>query len=153
MIEVFVNKTVEVVEVVVQNNQNIDCNITNNQSIIDVVLSELGSKGDTGNQGIKGDKGDTGSQGIQGEVGTQGPIGLTGPQGIQGIKGDTGNQGEIGLTGAQGIQGIQGIQGVKGDDGNTNVFIQQADPALAQNYVWHQIDGSGNLITTWINTI
>ena len=68
MIEVFINKTVEVVEVVVQNNQNIDCNITNNQSIIDVVVSELGSKGDTGNQGIKGDKGDTGNQGEDGNT-------------------------------------------------------------------------------------
>jgi hypothetical protein len=132
MIEVFVNKTVEVVEVVVQNNQNIDCNITNNQSIIDVVLSELGSKGDTGNQGIKGDKGDTGSQGIQGEVGTQGPIGLTGPQGIQGIKGDTGNQGE---------------------DGNTNVFIQQTEPGLATPYIWYQTDATGSLVSIWINKV
>lgn len=132
MIEVFINKTVEVVEVVVQNNQNIDCNITNNQSIIDVVVSELGSKGDTGNQGIKGDKGDTGSQGI---------------------KGDTGNQGEIGLTGPQGNQGIQGIQGVKGEDGNTNVFIQQTEPGLATPYIWYQTDATGSLVSIWINKV
>jgi hypothetical protein len=37
--------------------------------------------------------------------------------------------------------------------GSTNVFIQQTDPALSSNYVWHQIDALGNLITTWVNTI
>lgn len=40
-------------------------------------------------------------------------------------------------------------EGVAGD---RNVFIQETDPALAVPYVWFQTDGSGNLVTLWINT-
>lgn len=33
------------------------------------------------------------------------------------------------------------------------LFIQEADPGpLAYPYVWHELDGLGNLVTTWIWT-
>jgi len=124
-----------------------------------------GLKGDTGSQGPKGDQGIQGPQGVQGETGAtgatgpKGDTGLQGPQGIQGetgptgatgAKGDTGATGPQGETGPQGPQGIQGIQGPKGDDGNTNVFIQDTNPAVSGNYVWYETE-SGNLKTIWVN--
>lgn len=42
---------------------------------------------------------------------------------------------------------------ISAPDAVQRVFIQQTDPGtLGYPYVWHELDGGGNLVTTWIYT-
>lgn len=55
---------------------------------------------------------------------------------------------QIGHTGPQGAQGPAGSGG-----GPAKTYIQQADPgAQAIEYLWVELDGSGNVKTFWIYT-
>lgn len=60
---------------------------TSHAAFLDIVLTNIGPKGDKGNSGA------TGPQGIPGVKGDTGLTGATGPQGIPGDKGDTGASG------------------------------------------------------------
>lgn len=40
-----------------------------------------------------------------------------------------------------------------GNQGNSNVFIQQTDPALSTPYIWYQTNESGSLVSIWINKV
>lgn len=44
-------------------------------------------------------------------------------------------------------------KGVAVQESNTNVFVQQNDPAFATPYVWFQTNESGSLVSIWINKV
>ena len=50
------------------------------------------------------------------------------------------------------VVGDKGAPGDDGKDGNTNVFIQDTDPALSTPYVWYQTE-NGLLKTIWVNIV
>jgi hypothetical protein len=79
----------------------------------------------------------------------RGSKGDQGIQGIQGVKGDTGSQG---IQGFQGVKGDTGDTGATGANGNTNVFIQDTQPAsTGQPFLWIQTNIAGTTdFTFWI---
>lgn len=55
---------------------------------------------------------------------------------------------EVSHTGPQGAQGPAGSGG-----GPAKTYIQQADPgAQISEYIWIELDGSGNVKTFWVYT-
>ena len=66
-------------------------------NISQVMYTQLGPTGSTGNQGISGSQGNTGPQGFQGPIGN---TGAQGPQGFQGLMGATGAGGSLGYYGS-----------------------------------------------------
>ncbi len=121
------------------------------------IASLVGSKGETGAQGIQGIQGETGETGAQGIQGIQGEKGETGAQGIQGIqgeKGETGAQGANGLSAfelaqANGYVGTQEqwldeILNKKGDTGETGASAY--DVAVANGYVGTEQEWLATLI-------
>ena len=79
--------------------------------------SVQGIQGTNGAQGVQGTTGATGFTGAQGTVGSTGATGATGAQGVQGTTGATGSTGAQGVQGVQGTQGLQGVQGTQGVQG------------------------------------
>ena len=80
-----------------ENNNEIEAEISNNEIEMEFELYPKGPKGDpgpVGPQGPKGDPGDPGPKGEKGEPGDPGPQGEQGIQGEQGPKGDPGPQGK-----------------------------------------------------------
>jgi hypothetical protein len=74
-------------------------------------LSELASKGNTGE---KGNEGDIGPSGLPGPPGPVGPKGDNGPAGPIGMKGINGERGPSGLNGMRGPPGARGFPGKPG---------------------------------------
>ncbi len=54
--------------------------------------------------------------------------------------------------GPRGPQGIPGQRGLKGDTGPSNLFIQQANPAMADPGMWWELNPDGSLKTLWVET-
>jgi hypothetical protein len=141
------------------------------------LASLIGAQGPQGIQGAQGPVGATGVQGPQGIQGTAGVTGATGATGANGVDGITWYSGNTAPSNAVGVNGdfyfntlsadiykkiagvftlqinIQGAQGIQGLPGNTNVFIQDNDPALSTSYLWFQTNVGGNPanFTMWLN--
>lgn len=96
-----------------------------------VIVSEVQTAGEKGEQGEKGQQGEKGAQGEQGLngldglKGAQGEQGLLGPMGSRGEKGERGDRslngekGEKGGLGQQGEKGSSGENGIAGDKGQS----------------------------------
>lgn len=102
--------------------------VCNPQTVM-IHWSQLGPKGEKGDQGIQGVKGDKGDQGIPGVKGEKGD------QGIQGVKGEKGDQGEPGADGSPGEQGPTGPAGVA--NGVTKVVHGMVRPLVDGNGNWN----------------
>lgn len=63
-----------------------------------------------------------------------------------------GADGADGADGAPGADGADGVDGVDGAPGPANLFVQETDPGLTMNGIWVETDGSGNVVTMWIET-
>lgn len=128
---------------------------SNLEAKVGTLVGPQGSKGDTGEQGVKGDKGDKGDTGLQG---IQGPKGDTGPQGIQGVKGDTGAIGPIGPQGPKGDTGPTGKtgpQGLKGDTGSSltiagKTYTEKELPSSASDGTGYLV-GDDSTLYVWVN--
>ena len=88
-----------------ENNNEIEAEISNNEIEMEFELYPKGPKGDPGPQGDPGPKGEPGDPGPKGEKGEPGD---PGPQGEQGIQGEQGPQGDPGPQGPKGDPGPQG---------------------------------------------
>ena len=89
-----------------ENNNEIEAEISNNEIEMEFELYPKGPKGDPGPQGPKGDPGEQGpegKQGIQGIQGVPGPQGDPGPQGPKGEPGEQGDKGDPGYTPVKGV--------------------------------------------------
>lgn len=91
-------------------------------------------------------------------AGAAGPQGPEGPAGLAGALGDPGAQGAVGPQGPQGIQGPAGADGAAGPAGPAGptlgvaAYVQQAQPASADPYLWIETDADGAPASLWVNT-
>mmetsp|Transcript_7860 Transcript_7860/g.13177 ORF Transcript_7860/g.13177 Transcript_7860/m.13177 type:complete len:275 (-) Transcript_7860:153-977(-) len=121
-------------------NDLLDCladQVSEDTSVIDVLLDfdwrcgrrgpvgPRGPKGPLGPEGPKGRTGPPGDRGCDGPPGCKGDIGSVGPPGFPGPGGDIGEEGEQGPCGPTGLTGPQGSQGKAGERGCLGPFGDQ----------------------------
>lgn len=82
---------------------------------------------------------------------------LKGEQGIAGIQGVPGQGVPVGGTTGQVLSKIDGTnyntQWISNTSNQQTLFIQQTQPSANYNYIWYELDVTGNIVTMWINTI